>query len=384
MRSRPEGNCPCRRRRTRLRLFAALALCGSLFGCGDSAAPQGGADIQRVSAGSFILNTSTVSWSPDTSSIPALAGSDLDRALLEARTVPAPPAYRATVPFSPDGWLVAELYSRSAEPQVTDFLSLAPDPDDPSRQVIRLSTRKHTDGVILRSRDPLPEAYRISLRIGHIRYGGSGPLNGYDSGDETGEPWMRIPATGHNGVYWATIMDTLPQPRENIWAHHHRKFFIDAWNYRKRMLGVTVAAVDGRSTTDPRVGKAFHAHDGHDWKPYSVEPAFFYRPDRWYAVTIERSGGSFRYAVEGDFHGVGFHRFEDAIDIEESCVYHYNRSPGELDAECLLGDVLDTGAGLAEVWPADSAYPDYFMMGDPHINFYEGEVLVDLLSLETL
>jgi hypothetical protein len=34
-------------------------------------------------------------------------------------------------------------------------------------------------------------------------------------------------------------------------------------------------------------------------------------------------------------------------------------------------------------WPADGAWPDYFFFGDPHENYYEGEVLYDDVQLET-
>ena len=37
-----------------------------------------------------------------------------------------------------------------------------------------------------------------------------------------------------------------------------------------------------------------------------------------------------------------------------------------------------------EAWPINSAYPEYFMLGEPHINYYEGSVLIDDISLEVL
>jgi len=33
-------------------------------------------------------------------------------------------------------------------------------------------------------------------------------------------------------------------------------------------------------------------------------------------------------------------------------------------------------------WPAGQGWPDYFMLGDPHANFYEGEVHYDDIRLE--
>jgi hypothetical protein len=368
------------------RSFAAL-LAGTigLIGCEGGAGPQG--------PGGTVIDGRTVvlsgaleqlpAWKPELYPAPAsLPG--IDRALEAPRSADLPEAYRTTVTLGPESWLVAELYSRRPDARVDNFLRVVKDPDSPGKQVLRLSTPAHTDGLILRSRSALPDEYRISLRIGHIDYGGTDARNGYDDGSETGEPWMPISALGHNGIYWGAILDTEPRPQANIWSHHHRKFFIDTWNYRKRMLGVTVAAVDGRGTTDPRVGKPFIAFDGHEWQRNSVEPAFFYLPDQWYDVVIERRSGELSFSVSGEFHGIGNYNFEGALDIRENCIYHYNRSQRELDRDCLLGDVLETETGLAEVWPLASAYPDYFMLGDPHTNFYEGSVLVDTLRLEAL
>ena len=34
-----------------------------------------------------------------------------------------------------------------------------------------------------------------------------------------------------------------------------------------------------------------------------------------------------------------------------------------------------------DTWPQGSAYPDYFLFGDPHINYYEGTARFDDLKL---
>ncbi|MEM1142960.1 MAG: hypothetical protein AAGI88_10280 [Pseudomonadota bacterium] len=295
-----------------------------------------------------------------------------------------PLGYRTSVSLGEQSWLQAELYSRRENARVSDFLSVVADPDNPDGRVIRLSSIDHTDGVLLRSKDPLPKNYRISFRIGHIDFGGKPPLNGYSDGEERGSPWMDIRARNHNGVYWAAIMDTAPQPNNNIWSHHHRKFFIDTWNYPGRMFGVTIAGVLGKSRTDPNTGKSFVAHDGTDWNDYSVTPGLFYVPERWYRVIVERRRGDFRFSVNGELKDVGYATVEGQLNAEEKCLYHYNRSASELDESCLVGDSLQIGDKTILIWPSGSAYADYFMLGDPHINFYEGSVLVDDLRLDAI
>jgi hypothetical protein len=296
----------------------------------------------------------------------------------------------ALIPAAPfvelcdDCWALAVISSTRKDVPVSDFLSITRDPDQPDNTVLKLTSPDHTDGVILRSRDPLPEDYRISLRIGHIDFGDDSELNGYDSGDETGAPWMDISAIKHNGVYWASIIDTPPAPHNNIWSHHHRKFFIDAWNTPGRIWGVTVAGVNGLSSTDHRFGKKFIAHDGVDWRPNVTTPAFFYLPDEWYDVTLSREDDVFSFRVSGRFRGMGEATLAGSLDAKRHCVFHYNRSPDNLSEKCVDGEVMRIGETLIPTWPHGSAYPDYFMMGDPHVNFYEGSVLIDDLRLEVL
>jgi hypothetical protein len=61
-------------------------------------------------------------------------------------------------------------------------------------------------------------------------------------------------------------------------------------------------------------------------------------------------------------------------DGRGNCIWHFNREPGA------AGACVDTGTfpGLQSPhWPADTGWPDYFMFGDPHTNYYEGTVYYD-------
>jgi hypothetical protein len=305
-------------------------------------------------------------------------------AYFSSRGGATPAANRVDVELCSRCWLIATISTQNPLSRLDGFLTVVGDPDAPHNPVLRLSTPEHTDGAILRSRSPLPKDYRISFRIGHIDYGDESELNGYDSGDETGAPWMDISAIKHNGVYWASIIDTPPAPHNNIWSHHHRKFFIDAWNTPGRIWGVTVAGVNGLSSTDHRFGKKFIAHDGVDWRPNVTTPAFFYLPDEWYDVTLSRQDDVFSFRVSGRFRGMGETTLAGSLDAKRHCVFHYNRSPDTLSEKCVDGEVMRIGETLIPTWPHGSAYPDYFMMGDPHVNFYEGSVLIDDLRLEVL
>lgn len=86
------------------------------------------------------------------------------------------------------GWLVAEVYTKTTDPIILDYLDVKVAPKNSNNQVLQISTPEHTDGVVLRSKEPLPAKYRISLKIGFAEYDNSTKLNGYNDGNESAAP----------------------------------------------------------------------------------------------------------------------------------------------------------------------------------------------------
>ncbi|TWX65418.1 hypothetical protein [Colwellia sp. C1TZA3] len=72
------------------------------------------------------------------------------------------------------------------------------------------------------------------------------------------------------------------------------------------------------------------------------------------------------------------------MDYRKHCIYHYNQTPEELALDCLDNSEQVFSGKSFTAWPSGSAYPEYFMFGEPHINYYEGSVLVDDIRLEVL
>ena len=64
-------------------------------------------------------------------------------------------------------------------------------------------------------------------------------------------------------------------------------------------------------------------------------------------------------------------------------IWHYNQTPGEYDGafNSTLTFSGPFGSYTKEQWPAGSAYPDFFVIGDPHLNFYEGSATIDDLRM---
>lgn len=329
-----------------------------------------------------------------------------DRAVyFTAQGIAPPPAFRRAWAFGAEGWLSVEAYSRSADTAAAAQAAVVADPAGGEGRVLRLRSPRHTDAVVVRSSRPLPARYRISLRIGYAAFGDGSPAsgNGYDGG-ESAEPWHTRDATRQNGFYWLAILDAVPRPHNNVWIHHRRKLVIDSDNHFPPWMEiydgqgfapsgvrpVMMFAVDGRPEAEGHAlfGKPFVARAAGAWQPSgSIRAADAYRPERWYRARIERDGdgrGQARYALEtaGDFAHGGDAVYRGVIDAAARCVWHFNQ-PGEpAPAACIDTSPYAESGSDEPRWPADAGWPDYFFFGDPHANYYEGQVFVDDVRLE--
>jgi len=295
-----------------------------------------------------------------------------------------PEAFRNSIPLGQNNWLSAEIYTRTKEPILIDYLDIVQDPSNANNNVLKLSTPEHTDAVILRPHKPLPAKYELSFKIGFINYGDKSKLNGYNVGNEMAEPWRKGSSVGHNGVYWLAIMDQQPQPHNNIWSHHHRKFVIDSWNRADNHNTVNVIALDGTSNTDEAFGKKFISYVNNDWKKVADTPVDNYLANEWYTVTFKRTSLFYQFSISGIFENAGQKTYHNKINLRSNCVYHYNQTPEELNTACVDNRTQTFLDKTFTSWPMNSSYPDYFMIGEPHINYYEGNVLIDDISLKTL
>jgi hypothetical protein len=313
------------------------------------------------------------------------------------RGVTPPTAFRITQSFGQAGWLTAEAYSRSSDTAWSSLLAVVDDPAGGGNKVLRLATPAHTDGVVIRSSQPLPERYRISLRVGYASYGDGKPgLNGYQGG-ETAEPWLDADATEENGFYWLAILDARPRPHNNVWIHHHRKLCIDSDNNYPPWMEIwtgqsfvqsgerpiMLLAVDGQGKGLEKSGKPFLSQAAGTWQPSGkIRALDRYKPKTWYQVSLARDGDRFTVAISGDFEFGGQRSHSAELDAASRCVLHYNRTPLPASSPC--GDPGHYPSLPADqvIWDPSSSFPDYFMFGDPHNNYYTGEVYFDDVRLE--
>jgi hypothetical protein len=313
------------------------------------------------------------------------------------RGVKPPAAFRATAPFGKEGWLTAESYTRSGTTPLSALIDVVPDPAGGGNRVLRIASPAHTDGTVVRSSEPLPSRYRVSLRVGFADFGDGLPgLNGYDGG-ESAEPWSSDDATAQNGFYWLTILDALPRPHNNTWIHHHRKVVIDSDSHHPPWMQIfdgnsfvwsgqrpiMMFALDGKGRSDERTGKPFLSWANGAWQPSgAIRAVDAYLPEQWYEVSIERFDTTFTLELSGRFRFGGQTTYRASIDAAAHCVWHFNRDATEDASHCVDQSGPASLGGAFPWWPAGAVWPDWFMFGDPHTNYYEGEVYYDDVRLE--
>ncbi|WP_041453266.1 hypothetical protein [Anaeromyxobacter dehalogenans] len=323
-------------------------------------------------------------------------------AFFASRNVTPPAAFRASTPAGAGGWLTVESYTRRAGASTRDLAEVVPDPADPANHALRITSRAHTDATVLRPSAPLPARYRISVRVGFPSFGDgvAGGLNGYDGPADAGPWWPGEDATRQNGFYWLTILDRLPRPHVNTWIHHHRKVVVDSDNHYPPWMEiwdggrfvwsgehpVMLFALDGTQPGAERTGPPFLSYSDGAWQPSgAIRAVDAYLPDTWYRVTIERDGPRYTVEVSGRFRYGGEQTYRATIDAAAACVFHYPVDAAEAAgaARCVDEGAFASVGPAYPRWPAGGVWPDWFMLGDPHVNYYEGSVLYDDLVLET-
>ena len=364
-------------------------------------------------------------------------GSDFRRQLAAA------PVVRKRVTFGKNGWLTAELAARDANgdgvpenPPSLRTVNLGRDATG------RLDVPSHDGGLVIRNTRPLPPRYRIEYTLRTLDFGGKragswtygGKVNGYGSaGCKTSWPWKRSgsfagPAEpcnanfadvrAENGFYFLAIMDYAnPAPHNNVFIHHHRKVGMDSYNVSggwasayavcnpatgalEEYQSSTTNAInsiffDGSRFRAPEIGyqefvmpTACGVRDGSDPEATIVSAAEMrpeLMPGQSYAFAIERTATGYTTEMSGPFRHIGqatlrYHR--DFVQ-DGRPIWHYNQTPGEYDGafNSTLTFSGPFGSYTKEQWPAGSAYPDFFVIGDPHLNFYEGSATVDDLRM---
>lgn len=340
--------------------------------------------------------------------------------------------YRRSFSFGRGGWLTAELATRDTGGGARKGApSFGRDVLPGAGATGLFDNPDHHGAVIVRSTDALPEEYRIEVTLKTVDFGGrrdgewdyDGKVNGYAPSDcKTNFPWagsgdFSPPECGwydvtrdSNGFYFLSVMDyERPAPHNNVFVHTHRKVVMDGYN-RYRYTGDGLRYCDASTgdlqpyewgsgngvnmlfmTPERRYGNQpgteylMHSECGTEYGGGIVSQADLVpeaMPRQDYRFAVERRDGRYVLEVSGGFRHVGERtlRYEQPFDDGEHPVWHYNRTPEEYAGRYDRTWTYPSPDGTytdRNVWPEGSAYPDFFLIGQPHMNFYEGDARVD-------
>ena len=270
-------------------------------------------------------------------------------------------------------------------------------------------------------------------RYGSIEYGGR--VNGYSTeGCKTQHPWgegsnsrgwtgdasvpycewqdVREGTYGYNGFHFLAIVDVAnPAPRNNHFWHYRRKVLMDAFSMHPDRVG---SGTGGR-VCDSNTNQYYNYRDSSfntlnmwisglpGWTPgpgglagnsqwfmtscsggvaeqqlssaAELQPELM--PNEFYTFAIERDTTGYTLEASGNFARVGQKtlRFHRPFIVDNAPIWHYNSAASEYDGRFNGSLVQNDAYGSTtwpNQWPAGSAYPDYFVIGDLYTNVYEG------------
>ncbi|MFI0480240.1 hypothetical protein [Actinomadura sp. 9N215] len=233
--------------------------------------------------------------------------------------------------------------------------------------------------------------------------------------------------TRENGFYYLTILDYRnPAPHGNPGIHYRRKVIMDGYysddqrwkdagtcNPKTRKIyrtfdgtfnGVNALFVRGdkfREAANNNISNEYYIKTacGNVSMDQPYGPGGKFRqhltsaelrpellPKASYRFAIERDRTGYTLEMSGPFLNTGQTTLRVHHDFVEDGrpIWHYNQTPGEYDGrfERTLKHTGPAGTYTTEhSWPKGSAYPDSFIIGDPHLNYYEGSAYVDDIRL---
>lgn len=194
------------------------------------------------------------------------------------------------------------------------------------------------DVALIRSTDTLPAEYIIRVKIGEIDYGLDHLLG------LSNDPLYREGPLNENGCYLIAITDQPPTEHyTNDWWHQHRKLVIDVDNN-----------VWGHGAPNPIFMAYFDRNnqlltfDGDRLEWVSQWTAGVrYEENQWYTVELQKTKEEYFYRI---------------FDHEENLL-------------------RESRVFVDEVWHADEKYSEYFVIGDPHENYYQGSFKIKNISM---
>ena len=196
----------------------------------------------------------------------------------------------------------------------------------------------YRDSAFIRSTHALPETYKVSATVGDIDYDLSN-IEGLSN-----DPEYKEGPRNENGVYLLAVTDKAPIGHHtNDWWHKHRKVVIDVDN---NIWGAGMPHPIFMVYFDKDNDLVSYNGAMEKWQ-HKWLSAVHYELNKWYKVEIEKTKKEYIMRIYD----------EKGVLLKEA------------------------GVDISDVWHGDSRYPDYFVIGDPHENYYQGSFKIKSLSL---
>lgn len=196
----------------------------------------------------------------------------------------------------------------------------------------------YRDSAFIRSTNALPKTYKVSVVVGDIDYG-LGKIKGLGQDPEYSEG----PAN-ENGCYLLAITDTVPTGHHtNTWWHRHRKVVIDVdnnvWGHGmpNPVFMIYFDKDNNLVSFDESTGQWRR-----DWRKAQT-----YDPKRWYRIEIEKTKKQYIMSI---------------LDESEKVLRRAT-------------------IGIDKVWHADDDHEEYFVIGEPHENYYQGSMKIKEMTV---
>jgi len=195
-----------------------------------------------------------------------------------------------------------------------------PNFDNSTLRYLYASTPEKTDAYIIRSTNPLPSKYKISIDIGCINYD---LINWADE---------------ENGMILADIISALPQPSTTAL---NRKIFIEAENPYIGQHSIVMGY--GGQRLPP--GNWYY-NPTNAWVEIWT-PTLYYELNTWYTIEIEKTSTDYILCISNSF----------------------------------TREILKAfSASISNV--AGSGLPDYLAIGDPFTNYYNGDARITNIRIQ--
>eukprot|EP00546_Thalassionema_frauenfeldii_P013173 CAMPEP_0178927200 /NCGR_PEP_ID=MMETSP0786-20121207/19037_1 /TAXON_ID=186022 /ORGANISM="Thalassionema frauenfeldii, Strain CCMP 1798" /LENGTH=498 /DNA_ID=CAMNT_0020602569 /DNA_START=199 /DNA_END=1693 /DNA_ORIENTATION=- len=349
--------------------------------------------------------------------------------------------YRKEILFGTDDWLTASLSARdwNKDGVIETEPVLKIETSTNEKSVLTIEVDDHTGGAIVRPTKALPDEYRIEFKLTMIDFGGKrngsieydNRVNGYSAvGCKTQHPWgegsksqgwtgnasvsycewqdVRRGRYGYNGFHFLSIVDFAnPAPRNNHFWHYRRKVLMDAFSQHPDRVGdgpggqvcnvITGEYTAYRDSSFNTINMWISGLP--NWRPgkggLAGNKQLFMTScnggvaTRGVASAAELQPEVLEIGSVGNFSNVDFQtlRYYRPFVVDDEPIWHYNIKPEEYDGR-YNGNLQQIDYNFGNMtwhdqWPAGSAYPDYFVIGDLYTNVYEGRAsLTDIKYFE--